>query len=101
MVWHGVRHKEPGRTRRNCGRRKGRRVSSPGRPLLPLNQWDVDFVIPRVDVDIPLGIDPFLLFKSRDPNLAALHVKILESFNAGLDALKRSDSDAARRILSF
>ena len=40
----------------------------PNTPLLRgISQYEVDFVIPRVGVDLPLGIDPFLLFKSRDP----------------------------------
>lgn len=53
-------------------------------PLLPgISQFEVDFVVPRMGVDLPVGIDPFLLFKSRDPNLVALHTLILDAFNLG------------------
>ena len=33
---------------------------------LNFTQSEVDFVIPRFDQDLPLCIDPFLLYKSRD-----------------------------------
>jgi hypothetical protein len=52
-------------------------------------------------VDIALGIDPFLLFKSRDPKLAGFHRKVLDTFNLGLAALRKADRDEARRIFSF
>ncbi len=38
-----------------------------------ISPFDVDFVIPRLGIDVPVGIDPFLLFKSRDPNFVQLH----------------------------
>lgn len=71
-------------------------------PLLPgISQFEVDFVIPRIGVDLPLGVDPFLLFKSRDPALAALHAKILEVFNAGIEAVRQGNLDEARRLFHF
>lgn len=71
-------------------------------PLLPsVSQFEVDFVIPRVGVDLPLGIDPFLLFKSRDPALAALHAQILDVFNAGIEAVRDGRLDDARRLFHF
>ena len=43
-------------------------MPNPGALLLPhVSQYVVDFVIPRIGVDIPVCIDPFLLFKSRHP----------------------------------
>lgn len=70
--------------------------------LLPqVNQFEVDFVIPRLGVDLPVGIDPFLLFKSQDPSLAALHKLILDAFNAGLDLIRRDNLDEARYILDY
>ena len=71
-------------------------------PLLPnVSQFEVDFVVPRAGVDLPVGIDPFLLFKSRDPDLAALHALILNAFNAGLDAVRRDKLEEARYLLDF
>ena len=64
--------------------------SGPRSPLLPgVSQFEVDFVIPRVGIDLPLGIDPFLLFKSRDREYAKLHDLVLGVFNAGIGALRR------------
>jgi hypothetical protein len=36
---------------------------------LSFTQSEVDFVIPDLSVDLPLAIDPFLLYKSRDEYL--------------------------------
>src|SRR6266403_2936418 len=72
------------------------------RPILSeVSQYEVDFVIPRVGVDVPVGIDPFLLYKSRDPEYRQLHEQILNAFNAGIDAVKRGDEAEATRILEF
>ncbi len=71
-------------------------------PLIPgLSQFDVDFVIPRIGVDLPLGIDPFLLFKSRDPELAALHDTIIEVFNLGVETVRRKDTNGALYLFDF
>lgn len=72
------------------------------KPILQgVSQFEVDFVIPRLGIDLPLGIDPFLLFKSRDPAFIELHALIIQLFNAGLDALRRNDARSARQILDF
>jgi hypothetical protein len=71
------------------------------RLLEGVSQYDVDFVNPRLGVDIPLGIDPFLLYKSRDPALRALHEQVLNVFNAGIKAVASGDLAEARRILDF
>jgi hypothetical protein len=71
-------------------------------PLLSgVSQYDVDFVIPRIGVDVPVGIDPFLLYKSRDPQYRELHRRLLDTFNAGIVAVKRANLDEAARILDF
>lgn len=76
--------------------------SSPRRTLLPgVSQFAVDFVIPRVGVDVPVGIDPFLLYKSRDPDLARLHELLMSVFTAGLQAIKNNDTAEARRLFRF
>lgn len=72
------------------------------RRLLPdVSPFAVDFVIPRVGVDLPLGIDPFLLYKSRDPSLFDLHSLLMRVFSAGVDAVRRGDLTLARQILRF
>lgn len=77
-------------------------MTDPRTPILRgVNQFDVDFVIPRVGVDIPVGIDPFLLFKSRDSSLVALHDFLLSYFSLGVEAIRKGDVDSARRILDF
>ena len=72
------------------------------RPLLAgVSQYEVDFVIPRVGVDVPVGIDPFLLFKSRDPELRDLHDKIITVFRSGVDSIKAGRAEDARAIFQF
>jgi hypothetical protein len=61
----------------------------------------VDFVIPRLGVDIPLGIDPFLLYKSRNPIFVELHSIVLKTFNAGIEALLREDKPSARYLFDL
>lgn len=77
-------------------------MTSPRALLLQgVSQYDVDFVIPRVGVDVPVGIDPFLLYKSRDQELRRLHDVMIDAFSAGIDAVKRGIIAEARRILEF
>jgi len=47
---------------------------------LPLDEQRLRFVIPRLKEDIPLNLDPFLLFNSDDPEYQVLHTRILEFF---------------------
>jgi hypothetical protein len=61
----------------------------------------VDFVIPRVGIDVPVGIDPFLLFKSRDAEYRQLHKILVDAFNAGIDAIRRGRISEAERIFNF
>ena len=57
------------------------------RPRLPdfynisLTQEEVDFAIPFINEDIPLYVDPFLLWKSPSMQDNALHLSITNSFN--------------------
>lgn len=71
-------------------------------PLISgVSQYDVDFVIPRMGIDVPVGIDPFLLYKSRDPSYRQLHQLLLEVFNAGIAAVRRGAMTEAVRVLDF
>ena len=71
-------------------------------PLIKeVSQFEVDFVIPRMGKDLPLGIDPFLLFKSRDPEFQELHSQLLDSFNMGITAIRSDRINDARRLFQF
>lgn len=54
-----------------------------------ISQYEVDFVIPYVGADIRVGIDPFLLYKSRDPRFAKLHSQVLDAFNHGVNLVRQ------------
>ena len=66
-----------------------------------LRQLEVDFVIPSLVSDLPLCVDPFLLFKSRDPELRLLHASIVEHFAEGISAIAKGDEQDAKYILDF
>jgi hypothetical protein len=79
---------------------------SPARALnevfgLPFTQAEVDFVIPDLAGDLRLGIDPFLLFKSRDPELRGAHDRLLRTFNRAIEQYAKGHEDAAARIIDF
>ena len=48
---------------------------------LPFTQEEVDFAIPFLDEDIPLYVDPFLLWKSPSLQDNSLHTAMTNSFN--------------------
>lgn len=77
-------------------------LPSPNTPLLQMiSQYEVDFVIPRVGIDLPMGIDPFLLFKSRDSQFADLHAAILVAFTRGIELIRSRQTHKARQLLDF
>ena len=48
---------------------------------LPFLQEEVDFAIPFLDEDLPLYVDPFLLWKIHSQQDNALHTSVVNSFN--------------------
>lgn len=48
---------------------------------LELSQDDLPFAIPHLEYDVPLGIDPFLLWASKVPDYQELHAKLLAFFD--------------------
>lgn len=48
---------------------------------IPLLQSEVDFAIPFMDEDIPLYVDPFLMWKSPSQMDNMLHDGVLNAFN--------------------
>ena len=69
--------------------------------LKGISQFEVDFVIPRVGSDIPIGIDPFLMFKSRDAHLSNLHSLILSAFNYGVELVSNRKYTEAENYFRF
>lgn len=65
---------------------------------IQLRQADVDFAIPFINEDIPLYVDPFLLWKSPSQQDNALHTVIINSFNF-LGDLSITDLASAVEIL--
>lgn len=49
---------------------------------IPLLQEKVDFAIPYLGEDIPLYLDPFLLWKSSSQMDRGLHARLIQNFNA-------------------
>lgn len=48
---------------------------------IPVSQADLDFAVPFLDEDIPLYLDPFLLWKSPSQQDQALHSTLINAFN--------------------
>jgi hypothetical protein len=48
---------------------------------LVFSQEQVSFAIPLLDDDLPLYVDPFLLWKSPSQQDNSLHAQIINSFN--------------------
>lgn len=62
---------------------------------LSFTQEQVDFAIPFLDDDIPLYVDPFLLWKSPSMQDQALHTSLVSSFNhLGHQFLNRKEGEA-------
>lgn len=69
---------------------------------IPVTQEEVDFAIPFLDEDIPLYLDPFLLWKSPSQQDNALHLILINTFNQlGAIYLRSEDKrDSIVRILT-
>jgi hypothetical protein len=68
---------------------------------LSFTQAEVDFVIPDLEEDLPLCIDPFLLYKSKDPRLRKLHSQLLGIFDAGIKAYQEGQKRELDRLIDF
>jgi hypothetical protein len=62
-------------------------------------QSDLDFAIPFLDEDIPLYVDPFLLWKSPSHQDQALHTSVTNSFNHLNTLVQSGKEQEARAIL--
>ncbi len=68
---------------------------------LPIAQSQVDFVIPDIDQDLRLCIDPFLLYKSKDEEHRALHDRLLEAFNRAFRYYRDGNYAGMERLIDF
>lgn len=68
---------------------------------LAFTQSEVDFVIPDLAVDLPLAIDPFLLYKSRDATLRGLHSQLLSLFQQGIQLFRGGDRAGLDQLIDF
>lgn len=69
---------------------------------LAMSQASVPFAIPFLSEDLPLFVDPFLLWKSPSQQDHSLHTSILQAFNRiGLGAVRGDADDAARLLIEL
>lgn len=68
---------------------------------LSFTQAEVDFVIPRLDQDLPLCIDPFLLYKSRDDTLRHLHGQLVKLFNNSIVLFREGKRGEMDELIDF
>ena len=66
---------------------------------LPISQEEADFAIPFLDEDIPLSLDPFLLWKSPAHHDNTLHTGIVNSFNHLGQLVRKGRKDEAVKTL--
>lgn len=66
---------------------------------LPFLQKEVDFAIPFLDEDIPLFVDPFLLWNINSQQDNALHNSIVNSFNRLGNLYLKGNVSESREIL--
>lgn len=66
---------------------------------LPIAQEAVDFAVPFLDEDIPLCLDPFLLWKSPSLQDNALHTALVNSFNHLGYLVHHNKQEQAKHIL--
>ena len=65
---------------------------------IPVSQANLPFAVPFLDEDLPLFVDPFLLWKSPSLQDQALHTTVLTTFNR-IGELARRDEASAMSIL--
>ena len=67
---------------------------------IPITQEEVDFAIPFLDEDIPLYVDPFLLWKSPSLQDNALHLTLTNTFNMFGEMYSKS-KDRQELVIDF
>lgn len=67
---------------------------------LTVRQDEVDFVVPHLREDLPLSLDPFLLWKSSKPSYRALHAHLLSFIEQVRQNVVAGNTIRARLLLS-
>src|SRR6266850_8424944 len=67
---------------------------------LTFSQDDVGFAIPKLDEDIPLYVDPFLLWNSAEPEYRHLHDLLLRFFGLVRQQILDGHIEKAATLLS-
>lgn len=67
---------------------------------LPVAQAECDFAIPLLDEDLPLYVDPFLMWKSPSMQDNALHTASVTAFSNLIDRFATGDRTSAVAILN-
>ncbi|UKS26046.1 hypothetical protein LOZ80_31580 [Paenibacillus sp. HWE-109] len=68
---------------------------------LPFHQPEVDFLIPNLNEDLQLYVDPFLFYKSGNPEYQAVHSTIRQFFSIAIEQIRLGRNDVAQRMLHF
>lgn len=68
---------------------------------ISFTQEEIDFAIPFLDEDLPLFIDPFLLWKSPSQQDTSLHLTIVNSFNKLGGAFMKGNTDCANTLVNL
>lgn len=68
---------------------------------IAVTQAEVDFVVPNLGSDIPVCIDPFLLYKSRDDVLRDYHRRIVTVFERAFELHDAGDRRELDRLVDF
>lgn len=66
---------------------------------MSLRQEEVDFLIPDIDVDRKLGIDPFLLYRSTNPYFKRAHDNLLSFFELIIEHVRTDEIGEAIELL--
>ena len=68
---------------------------------LQFGQNEVDFVVPNLEQDRRLCIDPILLYNAKNPDLKSLHIKMLEMFNYAIEQFEKGKMIDSEYLINF
>ncbi|MFH1547509.1 MAG: hypothetical protein ABIC57_03410, partial [bacterium] len=67
----------------------------------PFGQNEVDFVVPNLEQDRRLCIDPILLYKAQNSEFRILHSRMLEMFNYAIKLFEKGKKKEAEYLIDF
>lgn len=68
---------------------------------LNFHQPEVDFLIPNLKEDLQLYVDPFLFYKSENPEFLEVHATIRKFFDIAITKIKEGKEEIAKRMIKF